>query len=159
MSFCQPKPVQNFIKSGIIRPRGGDSSSKPQGGADYVATPIRIADDRAAGEILVVDVKWLGATALVQPWGELDLASAETLRAELAEIGAPRSLVLDMRGLSFIDSAGLHLLTELHGRAAREGFELEFIAPPAPADRAIRVCGLDRHMTFVADPPADELAA
>jgi anti-sigma B factor antagonist len=159
MSFCQPKPVQNFIKSGIIRPRGGDSSSKPQGGADYVATPIRIADDRAAGAILVVDVKWLGATALVQPCGELDLASAETLRAELAEIGAPRSLVLDMRGLSFIDSAGLHLLTELHGRAAREGFELEFIAPTPPADRAIRVCGLDRHMTFVADPPADELAA
>jgi anti-sigma B factor antagonist len=104
-------------------------------------------------------VKWLGATALVQPWGELDLASAETLRAALAEIGAPRSLVLDMRGLSFIDSAGLHLLTEIHGRAAREGFELEFIAPPPPADRAIRVCGLDRHMTFVADPPADELAA
>ena len=118
-----------------------------------MATAIDIGCNRAAREILLVDVSWLGATALVQPWGELDLSSAERLRAALDELGAPRSLVLDMRGLSFIDSTGLHLLTELHERAKRDRFELQLVAPPAPVDRAFRICGLDRRLPFAADLP------
>jgi anti-anti-sigma factor len=124
-----------------------------------MATQIDIGRNGTTEETLVVDVRWLGAMALVQPWGELDLASAALLRASLDDIGAPRSLVLDMRGLSFIDSTGLHLLTELHERAARDGIDLRLLAPPAPADTPIRICGLDRHLPFVADLPVDELAA
>jgi anti-anti-sigma factor len=118
-----------------------------------------IGNNRATRETFVVDVRWLAATALVQLRGELDIASIERLRAALDELGAPPGLVLDMRGLSFIDSTGLHLLTELHERATRDGFELRLLAPPAPADRSIRVCGLDKHLPFVADLPADGLAA
>ena len=124
-----------------------------------MAGPIGIGCSQATREILVVDVNRLGATALVQPRGELDLASIEKLRAALDGLGAPRSLILDMRGLSFIDSTGLHLLAQLHERAQRDGFALELIAPPAPADRSIRVCGLDRRLPFVTAPSVDELAA
>jgi anti-sigma B factor antagonist len=124
-----------------------------------VTTPIDIGCNQATRGSLDVDVRWLGAMALVQPSGELDLASAALLRDSLDEIGTPQSLVLDMRGLSFIDSTGLHLLAELHERATRAGFELRLIAPPAPADRAIRLCGLDQHLPFVADLPVDGIAA
>jgi anti-sigma B factor antagonist len=110
-------------------------------------------------ETLAVDVSRLGAAALIQPWGELDLASAARLRAALDEIPTSGGLVLDLRGLSFIDSTGLHLLTELHERATREGFELQLVAPPAPCDTPIRLCGLDQHLPFVADLPADGVAA
>lgn len=124
-----------------------------------MATPIGIGCNAAIPEILVVDVNRLGATALVQPSGELDLATTGKLRAALDGITAPRSLVLDMRGVSFIDSTGLHLLAELHERAVREGFELELIAPPPPVDTPIRVCGFDRRLPFVAEPAADGVAA
>jgi anti-anti-sigma factor len=124
-----------------------------------VATPIGISRNEATGEILVVHVERLDTTDVVQPWGELDIASAEKLRAALDGLGPPRSLVLDMRGLSFIDSTGLHLLARLHERAERERFRLELIAPPAPVDRPIRVCGLDRRLPFVAASSADDLAA
>jgi anti-sigma B factor antagonist len=124
-----------------------------------VATPVHLRFTGATREILVVDVTWQGTTALVQPCGELDLASAGRLSEALEQITAPRFLVLDMRGLSFIDSTGLHLLMELHGRAMHEGFELQIIAPPAPADTPIRLCGLDRQLPLVADLPAECLAA
>jgi anti-sigma B factor antagonist len=102
---------------------------------------------------------------IVQPRGELDLATAEELRSTLdAAVAETLSaaldgmeqgarLVLDLRGLSFLDSAGLHLLVALDQRAQRDGFQLTLLAPPAPADRAIALCGLDQVLPFAA--PAD----
>ena len=58
--------------------------------------------------------------------------------------------MLDLRGLSFIDSTGLRLLVALHQRAQRDGFQLTLVAPAAPADRAIRLSGLDQALPFVA---------
>ena len=58
-------------------------------------------------------------------------------------------LVLDLRGLSFIDSTGLHLLVALHQRAQRDGFQLALVAPAAPADRPIHLCGLHETLPFV----------
>jgi anti-anti-sigma factor len=88
--------------------------------------------------------------AIVRPRGELDLATVETLRTALENIERPRRLMLDLRKLSFIDSAGLHLLLELHQRAQRDGFQLALVAPTAPTDRAIQLCGLDKTLPFVA---------
>jgi anti-sigma B factor antagonist len=87
---------------------------------------------------------------IVQPHGELDIATAETLRAALDGIEPVGRLVLDLRGLSFIDSTGLHLLVELHLRAQRDGFPLTLIAPEAPAGKAIQLTGLDQTLPFVA---------
>ena len=109
-----------------------------------------------------VEVQRRDHVTIVQPHGELDLATVETLRSTLdaavaetlltaldgMEITA--RLVLDLRGLSFLDSTGLHLLAELDQRAQREGFQLSLLAPAAPADRAIRLSGLDQVLPFVA---------
>ena len=101
----------------------------------------------------------------MQPRGELDLATVDTLRSALdAAIAETLSaaldgmekgarLVLDLRGLSFIDSTGLHLLVALDQRAQRDGFQLTLLAPAAPIDRAIQICGLDQILPFAA--PAD----
>jgi anti-anti-sigma factor len=80
----------------------------------------------------------------------LDAALAETLHAALNDIETGARLVLDLRGLSFIDSNGLHLLVALNERAQRDGFQLTLLAPPAPIDRAIQLCGLDQVLPFVA---------
>ena len=116
-------------------------------------------------EPFAVEIQRRKHVTIVQPRGELDLATAETLRSTLdaaiaetlnaaldgMEHGA--RLVLDLRGLSFIDSTGLHLLVALDQRAARDGFLLRLLAPAAPIYRAIQLCGLDQVLPFVA--PAD----
>jgi len=96
-----------------------------------------------------VDVRRRNDAAIVQPRGELDVATVETLRAALDEVEHSGRLVLDLRDLSFIDSTGLHLLVALHQRACRDGFQLTLIAPAAPADKAIQVSGLGQTLPFV----------
>jgi anti-sigma B factor antagonist len=139
-----------------------------------VVEPSRPSADRArrarsarAAELsdlepFAVEVQRRKHVTIVQPRGELDLATAETLRSTLdAAIAETLSaaldgmehearLVLDLRGLSFIDSTGLHLLVALDQRAQRDGFQLTLLAPAAPIDRAIQLCGLDQILPFAA---------
>lgn len=113
-------------------------------------------------EPFAVEVQRRDHVTIVQPRGELDLATIDTLRSTLDaaiaetlhaaldgfETGA--RLVLDLRRLSFIDSTGLHLLVALDERAHRDGFLLTLLAPAAPIDRTIQLCGLDQILPFVA---------
>ena len=112
-------------------------------------------------EPFAVEVQRHEHVTIVQPRGELDMATVEMLRTTLDvaiaetqrtardgfETGA--RLLLDLRGLSFIDSTGLHLMVALDQRAQRIGFLLTLIAPAAPIDRAIQLCGLDQVLPFV----------
>ena len=125
------------------------------------AVPARAAETSDL-EPFAVAVQRRDHVTIVQPSGELDLATIETLRtaldaaiadtlhAALSGIETGARLVLDLRGLSFIDSNGLHLLVALDERAQRDGFQLSLLAPAAPIDRAIQLCGLDRVLPFVA---------
>ena len=120
-------------------------------------------------EPFAVELQRRAHVTIVQPRGELDLATVETLRSALdaavaetlrraldgMEHGA--RLVLDLRGLSFIDSTGLHLLVALTERARRDGLQLKLLAPAAPTDRAIQLCGLDQTLPFAA--PADAIGS
>src|SRR5215204_2535900 len=117
-------------------------------GARRIGSSAPVGWDRS--EPFVVEVQRRNDVAVVQPRGELDLASVETLRAALDGIESPGRLVLDLRGLSFIDSTGLHLLVALHQRAERDEFQLTLLAPAAPTDRAIQLCGLYEVLPFVA---------
>jgi anti-anti-sigma factor len=105
---------------------------------------------RTVPEPFAVEVHRRDDVAVVQPHGELDLDSIDSLRAALDRIENVGRLVLDLRGLSFIGSTGLHLLMALHAHAQASGFELMIVAPPAPVDRAIRLSGLDEVLPFTA---------
>ena len=118
-------------------------------------------------EPFVVETQRREHVTIVQPHGELDIATVETLRSTLEAAiaqtlrvaldsvdGAAR-LVLDLRGLSFIDSTGLHLLMAFDERAKRDGLQLTLIAPAPPIDRALQVCGLYQVLPFAL--PEDDL--
>lgn len=153
-------------------------SAAPEGRAQLtVVKPGRSLPDQArravstrAAELsdlepFAVEVQRRDHVTIVQPRGELDVATvetlrttldvaiAETLRAALDGFETGARLVLDLRRLSFIDSTGLHLLVALDQRAQRDGFLLTVIAPAAPNDRAIQLCGLDQVLPFE---PADD---
>jgi anti-sigma B factor antagonist len=113
-------------------------------------------------EPFAVEVRRRDHVTIVRPRGELDTATvetlqtsldgaiADTLRATLDGFEAAPRLVLDLRGLSFIDSTGLHLLVALDRRAQHDGFVLTLVAPTAPVDRAIELSGLYPLLPFVA---------
>jgi anti-anti-sigma factor len=83
--------------------------------------------------------------------GELDLANAGTLEAELrraAEDG--EQIVLDLRGLEFIDSTGIAVLVATHRRLNDGASRVRLVHSDAPAvRRVIQITGLESELPFV----------
>jgi anti-anti-sigma factor len=82
--------------------------------------------------------------------GELDLAGVPGIDTRLKEIAEqrPRELVLDLGGLSFIDSSGLRLLATWTKTAAGAGIAFS-IAPPKPQlQRIFSLTGMDQMLPF-----------
>jgi anti-anti-sigma factor len=76
--------------------------------------------------------------AVVSPQGELDMATVGAVDRELKELrseGVAR-ILLDLGGLTFMDSSGLHLITRWVNEASKDGFELE-LEPGPPAVQRI----------------------
>ncbi len=72
---------------------------------------------------------------VIAPEGEVDIARIADFRGALsnaAKAGAA-SLVVDLSQVSFIDSAGLGALVELHHRLGRGGRQLAVVAPNGTA--------------------------
>ncbi len=73
--------------------------------------------DLMPGE-LRIETTWDGEALTLALRGELDLASARTLKRHLeeAQAGGVRRVVVDLCELEFLDSAGLHVLLDAHQR-------------------------------------------
>jgi anti-sigma B factor antagonist len=80
--------------------------------------------------------------------GELDLYNAHEVREALLECCAeePSRLVVDLSGVTFIDSTALGVLIEARTRVAnKRSFMLA--APGLETRRALEISGLDRHFS------------
>lgn len=64
---------------------------------------------------LMVCDRWEDGAATVTVRGEIDASSANAFYERLAEVvgGSPRRLVIDLAGVGFLDSAGLHAFVRL----------------------------------------------
>jgi anti-sigma B factor antagonist len=91
--------------------------------------------------------------------GELDLEHAYTFDEEMRRVeGArPRCLVLDLRGLSFMDSSGLARLLAANRRAQRERRRLLLVRGGA-VQRLLAITAVGQHFETVSEVP-DELRA
>jgi len=80
----------------------------------------------------------------VVPVGELDLATAPELEAQLHELGRSgfERLVLDLRQLRFVDSTGIRVILSADQDAGAAGHEFSLIGGPPAVQRALEVCGL-----------------
>jgi anti-anti-sigma factor len=86
--------------------------------------------------------------------GELDLASVPQLLEQAeAAIGDGGSLVLDLRGLRFIDSTGLGAVARIDRAAQRAGTTLTLVAGPANVQRVFEISGMVDAFTWTEDPP------
>jgi anti-anti-sigma factor len=86
-----------------------------------------------AGEPLVITVR-----------GEVDLATAPELEScvQQALVAAGDSVLLDLGGLTFIDSSGLRVLVALSNHARAKGAAISLRNVPRHAERVLDLTGL-----------------
>jgi len=68
------------------------------------------------------------------------------------EDARPLLLVIDLTGLSFIDSTGLSVLLAAAERARKQGRRLIVVRPPLPALRVFTLTRVDAGMECIDDP-------
>ena len=91
-------------------------------------------------------VEQYGGTAMVTLYGELDLSCDGPFQEELDQVVSYETahLVMDLRGLTFMDSTGLWMLIALDGSARNGGFELIVLCSSnGPVRQLLRETGLD----------------
>jgi anti-sigma B factor antagonist len=81
---------------------------------------------------------------LVQPSGELDLASVPPLSEELgrAEVHGAKPMVLDLSGLDFMDGSAIGAILAAQRAARRSGHDLRLVGATGQVARLIELCGL-----------------
>ena len=85
-------------------------------------------------------------TATLVITGELDLACVGELRDQLDAItsGAPPTGVVDLAGVTFLDSSGLGVLIAAKKRAVAADTDLELAAPSAVCRQVLELSGADQ---------------
>jgi anti-anti-sigma factor len=117
-------------------------------------------DDSAAAalpqQLFQVDVRLHRNVVHLVALGELDLATADQLRAQLNELltAGFKRLIIDLRQLTFIDSTGLALLVRYHEAAQNNGWQLSLIQGPPQIQRLFKLTGLLDRLPFTALHPA-----
>ena len=88
---------------------------------------------------------------IVHAYGELDIASAKEFEGELTRAirSSVSGVVLDLRGVTFIDSTGLRALLAGAGLSAKIGRELRILPGSSAVERAIELSGLRGSLPFV----------
>jgi len=107
---------------------------------------------------LVVKTRLAGEdTSVVVATGELDFATRDELDEVLRSIEdiGTNGVVLDLRGLSFIDSAGLHVLIAAHKRASAGDWDFQIVCGPGRVWRAMTLSGLTAELHFLSRVPGE----
>jgi anti-sigma B factor antagonist len=91
---------------------------------------------------------------VVVPVGEIDLATVDQLQAEVdAAAGEAKQVVLDLREVSFIDSAGLRLVVQSSRSLEAGGGTLTVVRGPREVQRVFDLVGLDGRVAMLDQPP------
>jgi anti-anti-sigma factor len=99
-------------------------------------------------ELLDVVSRTSGDTVVVSVAGEVDYTGVASLAGALADgQSAAAVVVLDLRGVGFIDSMGIGVMLEAHGRAQAQGTQFRIVPGPVVL-RVITAAGLDGRLAM-----------
>ncbi|MGH9001336.1 MAG: STAS domain-containing protein [Acidimicrobiia bacterium] len=94
-----------------------------------------------------------GDETVVSVAGELDVLTAPLLWEHLEEaIAAGRPVVLDLAGVSFVDSMGIGAMVRAQKRLAETGRSLTVRSPQPPVRKVFEVTGLESALGLVGGP-------
>jgi anti-anti-sigma factor len=91
-----------------------------------------------------------GGVAAICVSGELDLATVESLQRELERFEASDaySIILDLSGLTFMDSTGVRLLLNAHARSRADSNRLTMLRGSAAVQRVLQITGVADLLPF-----------
>ena len=86
--------------------------------------------------------------------GELDMASVDLLEEALAnaDLDATRAVVLDLRGVRFVDSSGLKAILEARKAVRDGGRQFAITEGSAQVQRVLSLTRLDEHLQTIETP-------
>ena len=103
--------------------------------------------------ILEVDTQEREGLVQVSLRGELDLSTVDKVEHELRRIEdrADELIVLDLSGLTFLDSTGLRLMVTADQRARKAGRRVALVKGPETVHRVFTITKLDERLEMVDD--------
>jgi len=118
--------------------------------------PARTVQEQLAAEQFAVEARTNRRTALVALRGELDLLTvskfAEVLDGLEPRAGGVRHVVLDLRGLTFMDLTGLHELIRQNEFARSNRHNLAVVRGTDAIQRVLELTGVEEMLVLVDDP-------
>jgi anti-anti-sigma factor len=110
--------------------------------------PVALARHETAGmngPLLTISEEWLGHRAVLSVAGEVDISNAAELRVAI-ESAAARAfeIWLDLSALTFMDSTGLHTMSEARVRLIEANTRFTVICPEGPVLRVLALTGFDQ---------------
>jgi anti-sigma B factor antagonist len=105
-----------------------------------------------------IEQAWEGERCRLMLHGELDLATASVLEAEIRDVQARgvKELMLDLSDLQFMDSTGLTILVREHQAADMNGHTISLRGRTPQVHRLFELTGTLGRFTFD-DPESEEL--
>jgi anti-sigma B factor antagonist len=94
---------------------------------------------------MAFQVRAEGDTTIVALSGDIDLDNSPLVRNALLEsVGERRGVLVEMSGVSYIDSSGIASLVEAYQSARRESTRFALVAVSEAAMRVLELARLDR---------------
>jgi anti-anti-sigma factor len=106
----------------------------------------------ASASPLLVSVEESDATLNLRLEGEFDLSAVDAVESALRRLTrapVPRRVVFDLRGVSFLDLAGLRTILRVDARARSEPFEVVVVRPRGRASRIFTLTGAGDQLRVV----------
>lgn len=87
-------------------------------------------------------------------FGELDLATAGAVQEELERVEATdaKAIIVDLAGLTFMDSTGVRLVLSAHARSRADANRLTLLRGPAAVQRVLELSGVEQLLPFAERP-------
>jgi anti-sigma B factor antagonist len=81
--------------------------------------------------------------------GEIDLATVSVIDQEVQDLRARgfKEIVLDLRGVTFMDSTGVRLLLQLDAESRSDGFSFSIIDAEGPVRRVLMLTGVQERLS------------
>lgn len=100
---------------------------------------------------LAIEVGPAGETCLVRLVGELDLATVSAVEAELNRLltSELQTVVVDLGGLTFIDSTGIACLMKAAKLSAQDGNRLRILPGGEQTMSVMRITGVDKVLPLI----------
>lgn len=126
----------------------GRPEAPTHGSRRRMARPARHAEGVGPMETGQAFTTWIDSrndVTSIALGGELDMATVPMLAEQLTAVeqDGPKVIMLDLRGLRFIDSSGLHEFVRAHRRSLLNGHRLVFVGANPSARRLCEITGTE----------------